>query len=68
MRNYLNCVLRLLMEPNYRIRILWALGWYQRMEDRPYLEKVFQASMGYPLNLDDPRTFNEKLQWLKLHD
>ena len=23
---------------------------------------------GYPLNLDKPQTFNEKLQWLKLHD
>ena len=24
--------------------------------------------MGYPLNLDNPQTFNEKLQWLKLND
>uniref|UniRef100_UPI0040562FD9 ATP-grasp fold amidoligase family protein n=1 Tax=Acetatifactor sp. TaxID=1872090 RepID=UPI0040562FD9 len=24
--------------------------------------------MGYPLNLSNPRTFNEKLQWLKLYD
>ena len=24
--------------------------------------------MDYPLNLDNPKTFNEKLQWLKLHD
>ena len=22
--------------------------------------------MNYPLNLDNPQTFNEKLQWLKL--
>ena len=24
--------------------------------------------MGYPLNLKDPKTFNEKLQWLKLYN
>lgn len=24
--------------------------------------------MGYPLNIDNPQTFNEKLQWLKLND
>ena len=24
--------------------------------------------MGYPLNLTNPKTFNEKLQWLKLYD
>jgi hypothetical protein len=24
--------------------------------------------MDYPLNLEDPKTFNEKLQWIKLHD
>lgn len=24
--------------------------------------------MGYPLDLDNPKTFNEKIQWLKLYD
>lgn len=29
---------------------------------------MFKAHMGTRLNLDNPKTFNEKLQWLKLHD
>ena len=33
-----------------------------------YLKRQFKKKVGYPLNLDNPRTFNEKLQWLKLHD
>lgn len=33
-----------------------------------YLKRKFKKQVGYPLNLDNPRTFNEKLQWLKLHD
>ncbi|MCM1091684.1 MAG: glycosyl transferase, partial [Muribaculum sp.] len=28
----------------------------------------FRAAMGYKLDLEHPRTYNEKLQWLKLHD
>lgn len=33
-----------------------------------YLKRKFKKQVGYPLNLDNPCTFNEKLQWLKLHD
>lgn len=33
-----------------------------------YLKRRFKKRVGYPLNLDNPQTFNEKLQWLKLHD
>lgn len=36
--------------------------------DRLFLEKLFPLRTGYPLNLDNPKTFNEKLQWLKLYD
>lgn len=36
--------------------------------DRKFLEALFPLRVGYKLNLDNPRTFNEKLQWLKLYD
>lgn len=38
------------------------------MSDEEYLKKMFLINVGYPLNLENPVTFNEKLQWLKLHD
>lgn len=38
------------------------------LSDRKYLELFFEWKMGYRPDLDNPRTFNEKLQWLKLHD
>lgn len=41
---------------------------YPDMPDDEYLKKKFKATMGYELDLDNPKTFNEKLQWLKLHD
>lgn len=38
------------------------------MSDEKYLKRKFKRDMGYELDLDNPRTFNEKLQWLKLYD
>ena len=36
--------------------------------DKVYLKHSYKRIMGKPLNLDNPVTFNEKLQWLKLYD
>ena len=32
-----------------------------------YVKTLFYQRMGYPLNLECPRTYSEKLQWLKLY-
>ena len=40
----------------------------QKMPDKIYLEKVYKLRMGRKLDLDNPQTYNEKLQWLKLYD
>lgn len=41
------------------------MGW---LPDKAYLKMKFRHSMGHKLNLKDPKTFSEKLQWLKLYD
>ena len=41
---------------------------FYEMDDEKYLKARWLIRMGYPLNLENPRTFNEKLQWLKLYD
>lgn len=38
------------------------------LPDDKYLKLLFWAQMRYPLNLIHPRSFNEKIQWLKLYD
>ena len=38
------------------------------LSDEVLIKKMFKVRMGYSLNLDNPKTFNEKLQWLKLND
>ena len=36
--------------------------------DEVYLKLLYYFRMGRRLNLKNPTTFNEKLQWIKLHD
>ena len=48
--------------------ILSGKGFYDKMPDEEYLKRKFKSEMGRELNLSDPKTFNEKLQWLKLYD
>lgn len=39
-----------------------------RIPDKQYLKLRYKRTFGKKLNLDNPQTFNEKLQWLKLYD
>ena len=41
---------------------------FRLVPDRIYLKMVFRLSMKKKLDLKSPKTFNEKLQWLKLYD
>lgn len=50
----------------YKIRRKGQVFAY-RLTNPVFLSKIyFRLELGYPLNLDNPVTFNEKLQWLKL--
>lgn len=55
---------------------LYWLAWYvvdgmrigRMLSDKTFIKLQYQCATGKKLNIDDPKTFNEKLQWLKLHD
>ena len=68
MKNILGKAKRYVTDKNYRILVNAGHGIYNNMSDRDFLEKCFPAWLGYSLNLDSPKTFNEKMQWLKLYD
>lgn len=40
----------------------------KQLPDSIYLRLMYRKAFGKRLNLSNPQTFNEKLQWLKLHD
>lgn len=52
-------------EPPYEYNFLINLP---EKEYPKYLKKMFKAITGENLNLKNPKTFNEKIQWLKLYD
>lgn len=68
MQRYMEKLKKYCADSSYRFVVNAALGLYNSMPDRDYLERKFEALMGTPLHLDAPQTFNEKLQWLKLYD
>ncbi|MCR5450838.1 MAG: hypothetical protein K6F23_15735 [Solobacterium sp.] len=43
-------------------------GLLRALPDEPYLKLKFRVSIGKELDLENPLTFNEKMQWLKLYD
>lgn len=61
-------LLKLMRDKYYRFIVMSNKGCYNDMDDKIYIEKLFKSYMGHSLNLDNPETFNEKLQWLKLYD
>lgn len=38
------------------------------LKDEDYINMRYETTFNKKLNLEDPQTFNEKLQWLKLYD
>lgn len=51
-----------------RFNYLTELGLYNCLDDEKYLKKKFKIYMGKNLDLNNPSTYNEKLQWLKIND
>lgn len=64
----MNKYLRLLLDREFRFSVLTARGFYKSMPDEEFLRRKYRIVFGKELELMHPRTFNEKLQWLKLHD
>ena len=60
--------IRYIQDADYAFLVNSAHGFYKSVPDETYLIRMFKAKMGYELNLDNPKTYNEKLQWLKIYD
>lgn len=64
----LKTFLSLIKTPYKMVQALDSNGLIRWMPDTVFARLSFRGEMGYKLNLDNPCTFNEKLQWLKLFD
>jgi len=61
-------IIRYLIDSNYRFKVKKGHGVYNKLSDEEYLKLCFKQYIGKDLNLENPKTFNEKIQWLKLYD
>lgn len=61
-------VFKLVKNPAKIVFIFDRLNVSKLIPDKAYLKLKFKACIGQSLNLDSPKTYNEKLQWLKLYD
>ena len=61
-------IIRYLSDSGYRFNINAGFGMYNKMDDEAFLKNLFKIGFDKDLNLDNPQTFNEKIQWLKLYD
>lgn len=48
--------------------ILFPFNIFYKINPKLELQVLFRLKMGYRLDLKNPKTFNEKLQWIKLFD
>ena len=61
-------IMKYLKQPKKIIINLAYKGFFNWMNDRSYLKMLYKLKMNTSLNLENPKTFNEKLQWLKIYD
>jgi len=64
----INSVKTFLSSPSAAFGILGARGLLNWIPDQLYLKIIWRLKTGKKLNLTSPKTFNEKLQWLKLYN
>lgn len=43
-------------------------NFFRWLPDKPYLQLLYRFKMGHRLDLKSPKTFTEKIQWLKLYN
>ena len=55
-------------DSKFRFSILVSRGFFNWMSDEQFLKIIYKLALGKKLDLDNPITFNEKLNWLKLND
>lgn len=61
-------IVETLRNPYKLVVILGNRGYLNWVNDKVYLKLMYRSYMKKKLNLDNPKTFNEKLQWLKLYN
>lgn len=64
----MNKIVKYIRNPEKIIKRLINLKLFYIFSDKCYLKILYRVYFKKKLNLDNPKTYNEKIQWLKLND
>lgn len=67
-KDLLKKLVKIIKNPNLIVIYFGSRGNLRWISDETYLRILHKARMNETLNLEKPKSFNEKLQWLKLYD
>lgn len=67
-KDKIETVFKALYDENARFIVMNRLGLCNCMSDEDYIKNLFKTILGKNLNLSNPITFSEKLQWLKIYN
>ena len=59
---------QLVMNPYKIVKSMARRGWLNWISDKTYLSLMYRECFGTKINWENPRSFSEKLQWIKLND
>ena len=65
--NSIQKAIKYIVDADYRFLVNAYKGKYNDMPDDEYCRKFYKVRVGKELNLDNPQTFSDKLQWLKCY-
>ena len=68
MSKLIRMIRRIIQEPGNSFFYAKKLGGTRILTDKMFTKWEYYATFGKKLNLKNPQTFNEKIQWLKLND
>lgn len=66
--NEKNKLIKAIKHPEWAFGVILRRCFAKMMDDRVFIKWDYFSGMGKFPNIEHPTTFNEKLQWLKLHD
>ena len=68
MGNIAGKLFKYLFDKETRLSINISHGFYGGMSDEAFLRMLYKRETGKELNLENPGSFTERIQWLKLYD
>lgn len=54
--------LKFILDKNYRFLFLASRGKYDSMNDEEYIKRKYKAIFGTELDLENPKTYNQKIR------